>query len=129
MCFSPKGSEHARADQRFCSVLFIFFLKLDSLISVLSCRCLVLLMNVRGRLENVLIRAKGREGVGNRRVLVNSWGSIRNLESGNITGNLDLKSSPSVGMVMNCACSVSAGEQQLHAVSSSPWDASFVKCE
>ena len=86
-------------------------------------------MNVRGRLENVLIRAKGREGVGNRRVLVNGWGSTRNLESGNITGNLDLKSSPSVGMVMNCACSVGSREPQLRAVSSSPWDASFVKCE
>ena len=94
----------------FFFFFFLFlFLKLDSLISVPSCRCLVLLMNVRGRLENVLIRAKGREGVGNRQALKKSWGSTRNLESGNITGKLDLKSSPSVGMVMNCACSVSPG--------------------
>ena len=49
------------------------------------------------------------EGVGNRQALKKSWGSTRNLESGNITGKLDLKSSPSVGMVMNCACSVSPG--------------------
>ena len=108
MCFSPKSSEHARVDQRFFFFPFSVF-KLDSLISVLSCRCLVRLMNVRGRLENMLIRAKGREGVGNRHVLKKSWGSTRNLESGNTTGKLDLKSSPSVGMVMNCACSVSAG--------------------
>ena len=108
MCFSPKSSEHARVDQRFFFFSFSVF-KLDSLISVLSCRCLVRLMNVRGRLENMLIRAKGREGVGNRHVLKKSWGSTRNLESGNITGKLDLKSSPSVGMAMNCACSVSAG--------------------
>lgn len=37
-------------------------------------------MKVRGRLENVLIRAKGREEVGNRQVLKTSWGSTRNLD-------------------------------------------------
>lgn len=37
-------------------------------------------------------------------------GQYKKSGSGNITGKLDLKPSPSVVMVMNCACSVSAGK-------------------
>lgn len=34
MCFSPRGSEHAKVDQR---LFFFFFFKFDSLLSVLFC--------------------------------------------------------------------------------------------
>lgn len=79
MCFSPKGSEHARVDQRFWVFSFLF---LSLILLYLFCPAAAwcYLMKVRGRLENVLIGAKGREEVGSRQVLKTSWGSTRNLD-------------------------------------------------
>ena len=43
-------------------------------------------------MESLLFRAKGREEVEHRQVLMKSFGSTRSLESGNITGELNFKS-------------------------------------
>lgn len=43
-------------------------------------------------MESPLFRAKGREEVEHRQVLMKSFGSARSLESGNITGELNFKS-------------------------------------
>lgn len=64
-------------------------------------------------MESLLFRAKGREEVEHRQVLMKSFGGTRSLESGNFTGKLNFKSRVLSSMMLKSSTCLASGSRGL----------------